>query len=623
MITHDDAMAVVSAVAQAAGVALLTHAAPGTTAEDLLRHLHAVVADLPDPGSRERRRGAGPARVRLADRLASVVDLLDATPVEAFDRLWNGAFVLESLPAAWWCALAHLDDPERALVVAAGGGRDADTVASMAGALLGALHGVDGFPSRWVRELEHRDELVELADDLWRLAGDGDDSAVRPPGGATDAPSGVTARTGDDVRVAASAAGRTTGGGMDVGVVLDHQMVAVEAGREVHLMLELRAPEAAVQRPPLSLALVLDRSGSMRGRPLATVARAAAYLVEQLREDDEVALVTYESEAQLVHALGAPDAHLSAALRALRPGSMTNLSGGWLKGREQLAGARHAAPILLLTDGLANRGETSGDRLAAWAREAAAKGISTTCFGVGESFDEDLLGAMADAGGGTYHYVAGIDEAPAKFAEEFGDLALLAAQNVSVEVRGSAHVTVLGVLNEYPVVPVAGGLQAQLGDAYAGQVRRVVVRLVVPALAELGPAKVADVVVRYTALGDEPAMHEVTLPVVVNAVSAEDAAAAVPDGRVVEEVTLLEAAKDVEEARRRGDAGDVHGSRLSLDAAAEKLSSYLPYAADPAVVEAQAERIERLRQSVSSEGYTGRSKKVMHDFTHSNRRGRR
>ena len=43
------------------------------------------------------------------------------------------------------------------------------------------------------------------------------------------------------------------------------------------------------------------------------------------------------------------------------------------------------------------------------------------------------------------------------------------AQNLSVEVRGSEHVQVLGVLNEFPCVQVDGGVQAQLGDAYGGE----------------------------------------------------------------------------------------------------------------------------------------------------------
>ena len=58
------------------------------------------------------------------------------------------------------------------------------------------------------------------------------------------------------------------------------------------------------------------------------------------------------------------------------------------------------------------------------------------------------------------------------------------------------------MLNEYPIAEVPGGLQAQIGDAYGGERRRIVFELRIPELAQLGPAKVADVVLRYVTVGD-------------------------------------------------------------------------------------------------------------------------
>ena len=54
-------------------------------------------------------------------------------------------------------------------------------------------------------------------------------------------------------------------------------------------------------------------------------------------------------------------AELRHAIGSIHPGGQTNLSGGWLKGLEQLQGATGDAPrkILLLTDGLANVGITA------------------------------------------------------------------------------------------------------------------------------------------------------------------------------------------------------------------------------------------------------------------------
>ncbi|GBE23380.1 ADP-ribosyl-[dinitrogen reductase] glycohydrolase [bacterium BMS3Bbin01] len=171
VVTHADPMAVVSTVAQAFSVAFLLHRTPGCLdVDDYFESLELVLADLHDPGAPERRTSAGPDPVRLADRLAEVRDMLDLTPEQAFDRLWNGAFVLESLPAALWTFLKTPDDPEQVIVTAVNRGHDADTVAAMAGNLAGAYMGAGSLPGRWLDDLEFADELCVEADGLLRLA---------------------------------------------------------------------------------------------------------------------------------------------------------------------------------------------------------------------------------------------------------------------------------------------------------------------------------------------------------------------------------------------------------------------------------------------------------------------
>ena len=59
---------------------------------------------------------------------------------------------------------------EMPMVTAVNGGRDADTVASMAGNMVGAYLGVEALPSRWRDDLEYADELAELARALLDLS---------------------------------------------------------------------------------------------------------------------------------------------------------------------------------------------------------------------------------------------------------------------------------------------------------------------------------------------------------------------------------------------------------------------------------------------------------------------
>ena len=358
---------------------------------------------------------------------------------------------------------------------------------------------------------------------------------------------------------------------------LEHALVAVEAEHDVNVMLELTAPapEPSTVRPPIAIALVLDRSGSMSGEPLETAKRAAIWLVERLGPNDRVAVVTFDNQVDLVSPPVAPGPGLTAAIKAIHPGGMTNLSGGWLKGREVLAGLDAAMPrtLILLTDGHANEGITEPRSWSGSPTRRRRDRITTTTIGFGDGFDEDLLLAMADAGRGNAHYAATVEELPAIFAKEITGLTKLVAQNVSIELRPRPAVEVVTIWNDHPTTPVAGGLQIALGDAYAGDVRRLVFALRIPHLASFGPASVADCVLRYTAVGAAVEQHTVTIPVIVNVVSATEAAAQAPDFAVHEEVQLLTAARARDEAIRRADAGDVGGAAAYLRATASNLAA--------------------------------------------------
>ena len=404
---------------------------------------------------------------------------------------------------------------------------------------------------------------------------------------------------------------------MHANVRFEHQLLAVESEHTVNCMLELQAPPAPEgrPRPPLHLALVIDRSGSMAGPKLEVTRDCASFLVRRLAPTDELALVAYDDEVRLVAPLAPVEpAPLLAAIRRISHGGQTNLSGGWLKGVEELRRARGDGPrkVLLLTDGLANVGVTEPGALIGMAREAAeGSNAGTTTIGFGDDFDEDLLTAMADAGRGNAHYAQTPDAAPAIFAEEFEGLLALVAQNVSAEIRMSEDVALLGILNEFPQVTVPGGVQVELGDAYGDERRRVVFQLHVPQLAELGVKKVADVVLRYTAIGEQIAVHEVQIPVTVNLVSADEAAAAEADHEVTEEVIVLLSARAQEQAREHADRGEFDAAGKLLGDAASELRKMAPSAKAPEELLAQAETLEQNQRWMSQGTYAAASRKMM------------
>ncbi|MCS7475509.1 ADP-ribosylglycohydrolase family protein [Umezawaea endophytica] len=68
----------------------------------------------------------------------------------------------EALATGLYCALRHADDPVAAVVRAARTSGDSDSIAALAGAFVGAAHGLAAWPQDWVARIEYADQLAAL-----------------------------------------------------------------------------------------------------------------------------------------------------------------------------------------------------------------------------------------------------------------------------------------------------------------------------------------------------------------------------------------------------------------------------------------------------------------------------
>jgi Ca-activated chloride channel family protein len=269
----------------------------------------------------------------------------------------------------------------------------------------------------------------------------------------------------------------------------DRRLVRAVHHSSRYALVEIAAPPATATatRPRVNVAFVLDRSGSMGGRNKIGFAKEALREgIERLASTDRFSVVVYDNDIEVVSPgrMAEAEAKRDAlrSLQAVEPRGSTNLGEGWLRGAEQVATALDPEAVnrvLLLTDGLANQGITDPAELERHAAGLRARGVSTSTFGVGEDFDERLLGAMADAGGGAFRFIGKPEEIRALIASEVGEVLEMTAKDVDLRIAGPDGLRIQ-CLSPYPLEHGSRESVLHIGDLVADQAVRFILALGFP-----------------------------------------------------------------------------------------------------------------------------------------------
>lgn len=332
---------------------------------------------------------------------------------------------------------------------------------------------------------------------------------------------------------------------------------------ELEVLVSVAAPDAPASRSaraPLNVAIVIDRSGSMDGRPLTEAKRCAEFIVDHLGPDDRTAIVTFDSQVQVLASSrnASQKQDLLRAIRRLGSGGQTALHEGWLKGAELAAphvSKGTIARVLLLTDGEANVGECRPDVIASDCARLAAAGVSTSTYGLGRSFNEKLMGAMADAGGGHAYYGETAEDLMDPFREEFDLLSSICARKVRLKLEPTAGVAVQ-VLNAYRT-----GDQGRtiLPDIAYGSLAWALLKVRVPASLEAStPGGAVHVLTSWVEYESAEGRQKSTEPAHLRLPRVESAAyaALAEDGTVVARAQEVGSAIMLEDAREAAGRGD-------------------------------------------------------------------
>lgn len=257
-----------------------------------------------------------------------------------------------------------------------------------------------------------------------------------------------------------------------------------------YLLIEVGAPTMPTRahaRIPLNLSVVLDASGSMQGPRLASAKQAIGQLVERLRAEDIVSLVSFADES-IVHAeavrIGSDTSQLLQDLGSIGTRGCTNLFDGWKEGARCAASVMEAQlgrhnRVLLLSDGHANRGPCDPRSLREHAEQLRDRSLFTSTVGIGAGYSPVQIQALAHAGGGRMHDTDTGEDLIDVLIGELDDLNATAIHNAVVELELPPRTRgfVYGVGEE---TAVGGTLRIHLGDLLSGSSRRVVVQIKTP-----------------------------------------------------------------------------------------------------------------------------------------------
>lgn len=391
-----------------------------------------------------------------------------------------------------------------------------------------------------------------------------------------------------------------------------------------YLMVSLAAKDTSFTRMPASFTLVLDVSGSMADpvtknqtsfgisnkwnppgdmffctnglppfnpfqpvqstvewnwlakRKIDVMKETAIKFVENLSEQDEISIVTFDSNVKVLvpRLKGANKESLKSLINSLQPGTSTNLSGGLLQAcqlvNREFEGVRR---VIALTDGLPNVGVSDPEGLKAVIAQMTTTAGSkkpyctVSTFGFGTDCNQELLADMAKTGSGNYYFVADGADLQNTFAKELGGVLGCMAQNIEVKVSPNRGIKVESILNNFTVGDDNGVAVIKAEDIYVSENKHILIKL---ALKEVSkpkprPVSIAHVEIAFDDLQTKK-RQSISLNPKISYVKTSEADV-IPVLEVVEQVAILEAAKAHKEAVKMANVGNFIGAASILRSA--------------------------------------------------------
>ncbi|WOD37925.1 vWA domain-containing protein [Nodosilinea sp. E11] len=398
-----------------------------------------------------------------------------------------------------------------------------------------------------------------------------------------------------------------------------HGAIVTQQPMTLDVLVRITPPAVTLKadRVPLNLSLAIDRSGSMQGKKMHYAREAARFAVENLLPCDRISIVLFDDRIEtLVPSTLATDKNtLLEKLRHVHSRGSTALHAGWVEGGVQVSQYLNPAQlnrVIVLSDGLANVGETRPDAIASDVHGLAQHGVSTTTLGIGDDYSEDLLAAMARSGDGNFFHIESAEQLPTIFETELSGLAATLGQRVSLGIKPNNGVTVMDVLNDFEQTDTR---RYKLPNLMVGAPIQVVVRLQVPALSQ--SSELMQVRLAWDD-AEQPGRQVLRAGLELPLVSPEQFSDFPANPAVQEQVALLMAARARREAVMYSDRGDYAAASMSLANARMEMAAMAP---SEALLEEQS-ILEDLEADYQSGNVTSARKKAFSQSFNLSRSGK-